>query len=124
MNAIKNVLSKFFGKVPAAGEEFSWVDLYMFAEEEVKLLNTYRKNNEEISVSLTSMRLMGPLYELADMIDITGEYRNSDKIKMECEIRNIITDAVSRGFFDDKKVTEKEFNEAGISLNAMQLMLI
>ena len=43
---------------------------------------------------------------------------------MECEIRNIIGDAISRGFFDGKKVTEKEFNDAGIQLNAVQLMLI
>ena len=124
MNAIKNVLTKFFEKTPATGEEFSWVDLFMFAEEEVTNMNRRRAANEEISTALTSMRLMGPLYELGEMIDIEGSYRNSDKIKMEVEIRNIITEAISRGFFDGKKVTEKEFENAGISLNAAQLMLI
>jgi hypothetical protein len=124
MNAIKNVLSKFFGKTPATGEEFSWVDLFTFAEEEVKLLNTHRKNNEDITTSLTSMRLMGPLYEMAEKIDIEGTYRKEDIIRLEMEIRNIINDAISRGFFDGKKITVREFSKMGIELNAFQLMLI
>lgn len=124
MTGIKNVLAKFFEKTPANGEEFSWVDLFTFAEEEVTNLNRHRKNGEEICSSLTAMRLMAPLYELAEMIDIEGRYRNSDKVKMEVEIRNIIDDAISRGFFDGKKVTVKEFAEIGINLNAFQQMLI
>lgn len=124
MNAIKNILSKYYDRTPATGEEFSYMDLFMFAKSEFENMNKKIAANDEISMSLTSMRLMAPLYELASMIELDGTYRNSDKTRMECEIRNIIGDAISRGFFDGKKVTEKEFNDAGIQLNAVQLMLI
>jgi hypothetical protein len=67
---------------------------------------------------------MGPLYEMAEKIDIEGTYRKEDIIRLEMEIRNIINDAISRGFFDGKKITVREFSKMGIELNAFQLMLI
>ena len=122
-NMIKIIIGKYLG-IYNNNEEPTYGELFSKTREITDCIYSRLKNNDDMSDVLTCMRLMAPLYELYDMIEYKGSYRNSDKTKMECELRNVIDDAINRGFFDGKGITEKEFKEAGITLNAYQLMLI
>jgi predicted heme/steroid binding protein len=90
--------------------------LYIHLKNLVNEIEEKDNNGDDILLNLAAARIVGPIYELYHMEKL-GNYKNSDKISMKYEIKDVLEDFAARGIFNDTHISKQHLRDLDIAMS-------